>query len=78
MRSAFDKAYASLTGVEVSHYLCKPYGWNAGSAVDFRTNKPFDLAAASILTSLSALLSGHWIAWTRPGRRLIRMQRWTS
>lgn len=48
MRSAFDKAYASLTGVEVSHYLCKRYGWNAGSAVDFRTNKPFDLAAASI------------------------------
>ena len=38
---------ASLTGVEVSDYLCRQYGWNSGSAVDFHANKRFDLVVCN-------------------------------
>jgi SAM-dependent methyltransferase len=34
---------ARLAGVEVSDYLCKRYGWSAGSASDFQADEPFDL-----------------------------------
>ncbi len=34
---------ASYTGVEVSEYLCKRYGWEQGHVQDFRSAKPFDL-----------------------------------
>lgn len=34
---------ARYTGVEVSHYLCEKFGWTHGSAVDFRSTRPFDL-----------------------------------
>jgi SAM-dependent methyltransferase len=38
---------ASLTGVEVSDYLCKRYGWHAGSALDFHAEEPFDLVVCN-------------------------------
>jgi 2-polyprenyl-3-methyl-5-hydroxy-6-metoxy-1,4-benzoquinol methylase len=38
---------ASLTGVEVSDYLCRQYGWKSGSAVDFHANKRFDLVVCN-------------------------------
>jgi SAM-dependent methyltransferase len=34
---------ATYTGVERSEYLCHKYGWLPGSAVDFRSGRPFDL-----------------------------------
>jgi trans-aconitate methyltransferase len=34
---------ASYTGVEQSEYLCRRYGWEQGSAVDFRARTRFDL-----------------------------------
>ncbi len=34
---------ARYTGVEVSEYLCREFGWVRGSAVDFRARYPFDL-----------------------------------
>ncbi|MBO9649093.1 MAG: class I SAM-dependent methyltransferase [Variovorax sp.] len=33
---------ASYHGVEVSEYLCRRYGWELGSVVDFRARQPFD------------------------------------
>jgi SAM-dependent methyltransferase len=38
---------ARLTGVEVSDYLCKRYGWMPGSAVDFQAHEPFDLVVCN-------------------------------
>jgi SAM-dependent methyltransferase len=34
---------ASYTGVERSEYLCDRFGWQQGSAVDYRAATPFDL-----------------------------------
>jgi len=34
---------ASFHGVEFSEYLCKRYGWERGSVVDYRARQPFDL-----------------------------------
>jgi SAM-dependent methyltransferase len=34
---------ARYSGLEVSSYLCERYGWRAGSIVDFRADRPFDL-----------------------------------
>jgi SAM-dependent methyltransferase len=34
---------ASYTGVELSEYLCRNYGWKRGSAIDFRSRAAFDL-----------------------------------
>lgn len=39
--SHFPKA--RYTGVEISEYLCKRYGWLHGTAVDFQSAVPFDL-----------------------------------
>jgi trans-aconitate methyltransferase len=40
LQQAFPEAVG--TGVEVSRYLCEAYGWNHGSAVDYRS-EPQDL-----------------------------------
>lgn len=42
---AMGKQYprAVLQGVEISQYLCKRYGWQQGSVVDYQVNTPFDL-----------------------------------
>lgn len=44
-RSVIKQHYpkAKYTGVEVSEYLCKKYGWTPGSVVDFRAHQEFDL-----------------------------------
>jgi predicted TPR repeat methyltransferase len=44
-RAAIKKHFpeAEYTGVELSDYLCKKYGWQAGSVVDFRSHHKFDL-----------------------------------
>ena len=34
---------ASTTGVEFSSYLCRKYGWDEGSVVDYQNKRPFDL-----------------------------------
>jgi len=34
---------ASYHGVEVSEYLCRRYGWECASVVDYRPAQPFDL-----------------------------------
>jgi SAM-dependent methyltransferase len=34
---------AAYTGVEVSDYLCRKYGWARGSVVDYRSGEPADL-----------------------------------
>jgi 2-polyprenyl-3-methyl-5-hydroxy-6-metoxy-1,4-benzoquinol methylase len=34
---------ARVDGVEFSEYLCRRYGWQQGSVVDFRSRTPFDL-----------------------------------
>lgn len=34
---------AAYTGVEVSAYLCREYGWERGSVVDYEADEPFDL-----------------------------------
>lgn len=34
---------ARYTGVEISDYLCKRYGWIQGTAMDFRSEARFDL-----------------------------------
>ena len=34
---------ARYHGVEYSAYLCERYGWQQGSAVDYRADEPFDL-----------------------------------
>ena len=40
-----QRAYprARCVGVEFSAYLCEQYGWQQGSAVDFRARSPFDV-----------------------------------
>jgi len=62
---------ASYLGVEVSEYLCRRYGWQRGSVVDFRARTPFDLVicydvlqyldteeAAAAIDNLAALCRG--------------------
>jgi len=34
---------SSYQGVEFSEYLCRRYGWEQGSVVDYRAREPFDL-----------------------------------
>jgi len=34
---------ASFHGVEISEYLCKRYGWERGSVVDYQAREPYDL-----------------------------------
>jgi SAM-dependent methyltransferase len=34
---------ATYTGVEVSEYLCKRYGWEQSSVEDYKSKTPFDL-----------------------------------
>jgi len=45
MRSALLEHFpkASYTGLEVSDYLCRKYGWEQGSAATFTRPRPFDL-----------------------------------
>lgn len=45
LRKPFAEALprARYTGLEVSEYLCRRYGWLQGSIADFRPPKPFDL-----------------------------------
>jgi SAM-dependent methyltransferase len=45
LRRAFARALpdARYTGLEVSDYLCKRYGWEHGSIADYRPGKPADL-----------------------------------
>jgi len=35
--------HARYTGVEVSDYLCRKYGWTQGSVVDYTADEPADL-----------------------------------
>jgi 2-polyprenyl-3-methyl-5-hydroxy-6-metoxy-1,4-benzoquinol methylase len=42
-------------GVEFSPYLCKRYGWEQGSVVDYRADDPFDLVVCNdVLAYLEA------------------------
>ena len=45
MRAALAKHFpkASYTGLEVSEYLCRKYGWEQGSVATFSSERPFDL-----------------------------------
>ena len=45
MREALLRQFprASYTGLEVSEYLCRRYGWEQGSAASFSSRRPFDL-----------------------------------
>jgi len=46
---------ALTRGVEVSAYLCKRYGWQQGSVVDYRADIPFDLVVChDVLAYLDA------------------------
>lgn len=62
---------ASYTGLEVSEYLCRRYGWTHGSLVHWRSRVPFDLvicydvlqylddrAAAAAIRNLGRLCRG--------------------
>jgi 2-polyprenyl-3-methyl-5-hydroxy-6-metoxy-1,4-benzoquinol methylase len=45
LRAAFGELLprAGYSGLEVSGYLCKRYGWICGSVVDYAPRKPYDL-----------------------------------
>ena len=45
MRAVLQRHFprASYTGLEVSDYLCRKYGWQQGSAATATTRHPFDL-----------------------------------
>jgi SAM-dependent methyltransferase len=45
LRKPFARAWprARYTGLEVSAYLCRRYGWTQGSIADYRPRQPFDL-----------------------------------
>ncbi len=73
MRAALRRHFprASYTGLEVSEYLCRKYGWVQGSAATFRSERPFDLVicydvlqylstreAAAALRNLAGLCHG--------------------
>lgn len=38
---------AAVHGVEVSPYLCRRYGWEPGSVVDYRARTPWDLVVCN-------------------------------
>lgn len=45
---------ASYQGVEFSDYLCRRFGWERGSVVDYRSAEPFDLVICqAVLTYLN-------------------------
>lgn len=53
---------ASIQGVEVSHYLCRRYGWTRGSVVDYQSAPPFDLVVCNdVLAYLDDEQCGHAI-----------------
>ena len=46
---------ATFQGVEYSEYLCERFGWERGSVVNYRADKPFDLVICQgVLPYLSA------------------------
>ena len=50
---------ASYTGLEVSDYLCRTYGWVQGSAATFTSPQPFDLVVCyDVLQYLTAREAG--------------------
>jgi predicted TPR repeat methyltransferase len=73
MRAALLEHFpkASYTGLEVSDYLCRKYGWEQGSAATFSSPRPYDLVvcydvlqylvpreAAAALRNLGTLCAG--------------------
>lgn len=61
MRAALLEHFpkASYTGLEVSDYLCRTYGWVQGSAATFRSPRPFDLVVCyDVLQYLTAREAG--------------------
>ncbi len=38
---------ARVLGVEYSQYLCRKYGWQQGSVVDFQSKQPYDLVVCN-------------------------------
>lgn len=73
MRAALQRHFprARYTGLEVSEYLCRKYGWERGSAATFEARRPFDLVvcydvlqyleareAAAALRNLATLCRG--------------------
>jgi len=61
MRAALLEHFpkASYTGLEVSEYLCRTYGWVQGSAATFRSPAPFDLVVCyDVLQYLTAREAG--------------------
>lgn len=54
---------ARYVGVEASDYLCRTYGWQQGSVVDFVAQEPFDLVICQgVLQYLSASAARRAIA----------------
>jgi len=56
-RPVIKKHYprVAYTGIEVSRYLCRQYGWDPGSVVDYRADEPADLVICqSVLQYLDA------------------------
>jgi len=52
---ALGKEYpkAVTQGVEISKYLCKRYGWQQGSVIDYQADLPFDLVVChDVLTCM--------------------------
>jgi SAM-dependent methyltransferase len=61
MRAALLEHFpkASYTGLEVSDYLCRTYGWAQGSAATFTSPQPFDLVVCyDVLQYLTAREAG--------------------
>jgi SAM-dependent methyltransferase len=57
MRAALRRRFpkASYTGLEVSEYLCRKYGWEQGSVATFTSPRPFDLVVCyDVLQYLTA------------------------
>ena len=46
---ALGKAFprAHLHGVEYSEYLCRRYGWELGSVINYHANRPYDLVVCN-------------------------------
>jgi predicted TPR repeat methyltransferase len=54
---ALQKCYprARYTGIDVSEYACRRYGWQRASVVDYRCSRPFDLVICNdVLQYLTA------------------------
>lgn len=57
MRAALQRHFpkARYTGLEVSDYLCRKYGWVQGSAATYTSSRPFDLVVCyDVLQYLTA------------------------